>query len=117
MAVGVDGELIARREHGGRGMLLDEGWALDAVAGEERAAGVGRRLDEARALVIDRTLAGEGLLDGLGAARFDRLLRGLAHDAAHRRAEADDLGALFGRASAVALLVLRIEMPLDGRAM
>src|SRR5512146_1313968 len=97
-------------------MLLDEGRPFDAIAGEERAARIGGRLDEAGPFVIDRALAGEGLARRLGAARFDLLLRGLSHHAAHRGAEADDLGALLGRASAVALLMLRVEMPLDGRA-
>src|SRR6185437_5523387 len=116
MAIGVDGELIPRRQHGGRGMLLDESRPFDAVAGKERAARIGGGVDEAGAFVVDRPLAGEGLLDGRGAARLDRLLRGLPHDATHRGAQADDLGAFLGRTSAIALLVLRIEMPLDRRA-
>ena len=49
VAVGIDLAGVARQQHRGRGMLLDQRRPLDPVAGDQRGAPVGRRGAEAAA--------------------------------------------------------------------
>src|ERR1051326_7971570 len=64
IAEGIDRDAVAGMHHGGRGMLLDQCRACDPVAGLQRRAVVGRRVDEAGAVEIDRPLAAERLCVG-----------------------------------------------------
>ena len=96
-------------------MLLDQRRTADPVAGGERGAGIGRRRAEGAVEVDPAAAAGGGAL-GRALAAADFFLRRLAHDAGDGRAQAHDLGLLLRRRCAIALLVHRIEVALDGGA-
>src|SRR5208282_924207 len=115
ISINIDLHRVAGHQHRGGSVFLDQGRSLDAVAGKERGAPIGRRRAKASA-EIDWPLAAECRGGRNALAARDLALRRLAHQAGDGRAQADDLGAFFRRRSAVALRVHFVEVPLDGFA-
>src|ERR1700730_593326 len=115
-AESIDLQHVAWHQHRRRCILLDQRRTLDAVAGHERCAREGARVDEAMTLEINWPFAGACRLGRHDLAVGDLLRSGLAHDARDRGAQADDLGALGGRTGAVAQQMHVVEMALDGAA-
>src|SRR3972149_4177973 len=97
-------------------MLLDQRRAGDPVAGLERAAVIGRRVDEAGAREVDGTRAAERPGLRLRPAFRDVLEGRLAHLADNRAAQADDLGLFVRDRKAVARLMHRVKAALDAVA-
>ena len=96
VAEGIDGQAIARPEHRGRRVLLDQRRAGDAIAGQQLVARIGRASRRTALPKKALRLPVSAARGGVRAAALDLLLRRLAHEAGHRRAQADDLGGLFG---------------------